>query len=212
MLFWKILSTELKIMGAISALIPIHVIEEWVFPGGFNYQYNLFFYNSTQPERYPMNRFSGMITNLEATFGCAVITIIYAIIENKGGFLPSGFIRGTITFSALEVIMHTFFGVKAYFYFRKDGKTTIYGPGSITAYLGFGVFGFILYYILVERIKSKLLYSYDWAIMTGILIFILVFCILGPENMIKNKNSKYFFKTNGYFDRFFNKENKKHQE
>ena len=37
MLFWKILSTELKIMGAIAALIPIHVIEEWVFPGGFNY-------------------------------------------------------------------------------------------------------------------------------------------------------------------------------
>ena len=158
-----------------------------------------------------MNKFSDMITNLEATFGYVVTTIIYAIIENKGGFLPAGFIMGAIGFSALEVIVHIFFGVKAYFFFKKDGKTTIYGPGSITAYLEFGVFGFIQYYILVDRIKAKLFYSYGWIIMVGVRIFIGVFCVLGPENIVKRKNSKYIFKTNGYFDRFLNKEVKRHQ-
>ena len=37
---WQNWSTELKFIAAIAALIPIHVIEEWVFPGGFHYQYN----------------------------------------------------------------------------------------------------------------------------------------------------------------------------
>lgn len=38
--------------------------------------------------------------------------------------------------------------------------------------------------------------------MSGELSFILVCCILVPENIIKQKDSKYFFKNNGYFDRF----------
>ena len=45
-----------------------------------------------------MNRISDMITNLEATIGYVIVTIIYANIENKGGYLPSGFIMGTIIF------------------------------------------------------------------------------------------------------------------
>ena len=202
LLFWRKWSTELKITASIAALIPIHVLEEWVFPGGFNYQYNLFLYKSDQPDRYPMSRLSDMITNLEATFGYVVITIIYAIIEDKGGYIPTGFIMGTIVFSFLEVIVHTSFGIMAYFHFKKEGKTTIYGPGSITAYSGFGVFGFILVYSLIDRINEKLLFWYDWAIMSGELSFILVCCILVPENIIKKKDSKYFFKNNGYFDRF----------
>ena len=48
LLFWKKWSTKLKIMSSIAALIPIHVLEEWVFPGGFNYQYNLFLFKSEQ--------------------------------------------------------------------------------------------------------------------------------------------------------------------
>ena len=48
----------------------------------------------------------------------------------------------------------------AYFHFKKEGKTTIYGPGSITAYLGFGVFGSILVYSLIDRINEKLLFWY----------------------------------------------------
>ena len=99
LLFWKKWSTELKIIASIAVIFPIHVLEGWVFPGGANYQYNLFLHKSDQPDRYPMNRLSDMITNLEATFGYVVISIIYAIIEDKGGYIPTGFIMGTIAFS-----------------------------------------------------------------------------------------------------------------
>ena len=185
MIYWNKWSIELKLMGAISALLPVHVIEEWIFPGGFNYQYNLFLFNSEQPDRYPMCRLSDMITNLVGIFIYVIITVIYAIIEDKGGYVNTGLIMGTIVFSALEVIVHTLFGIKAYFYFRKYGKTTIYGPGSITAYLGFGVFGIILAYVLVDRIKAKLLHSFDWIIMICQIIGMFVFGILLPENIIK---------------------------
>ena len=208
LLFWKIWSTELKIIASIAALIPINVLEEWIFPGGFNYQYNLFLYNSNQPDRYPMNRISDMITNLEATIGYAIVTIIYANIESKGGYLPSGFIMGTFIFCSLEIIVHTSFGVKAYFTFKKEGKTTIYRLGSITAYSGFGVFGCILIHSLIDRINEKLIFNYDWVIMIGEVLFILVCCILVPENAIKKKDNEYYFKTNGYFDRFLIHKNK----
>jgi len=169
----------------------------------------IYFCINLSNDRYPMSRLSDMITNLEATFGYVVITIIYAIIEDKGGYIPTGFFMGTIVFSFLEVIVHTSFGIMAYFHFKNKGKTTIYGPGSITAYSGFGVFGFILVYSLIDRMNENLLFWYDWVIMSGELIFILVCCILVPENIIKNKDSKYFFSNNGYFDRFLNGKLKK---
>ncbi|MGE9835214.1 hypothetical protein [Streptococcus orisratti] len=64
---WTNWSVELKVTAAIAALIPIHVIEEWVFPGGFHYQYNIFF-KSDQPDRFPMSRLTDMLTNSIVTF------------------------------------------------------------------------------------------------------------------------------------------------
>lgn len=43
LLNWESWSTELKIVASVAALMPVHVIEEWVFPGGFHYQYNSLF-------------------------------------------------------------------------------------------------------------------------------------------------------------------------
>ena len=77
----------------------------------------------------------------------------------------------TIVFSLLEIIVHTSFGIMAYFHFKNKGKTS---PGSIIAYSGFGVFGIILVYSLIDRINQNLLFWYVWVIMSGELIFILV--------------------------------------
>lgn len=191
---WGTWSPELKIVFAIAALIPVHVIEEWVFPGGFHYQYNLTLYRSKYPDRYPMCRVSDMITNLAATF----FYIILGIISLQNEAVSTGLILGTIGFCALEVTLHTVFGIKMYFRFKDKGKTTIYGPGSITAYLGFGVFGAILFYALAGRVIT----GGDIAVCLGILAFIAVVCILIPENLLKNHNNKYGFRSNGYFDRF----------
>ena len=192
---WNSWSTELKIIAAIAALVPIHVVEEWVFPGGFHFQYNTFMYNSDQPDRYPMCRKSDMVTNLEATFGYMIFTLICVL---NGGAVSTGLVMGTIGFCIMELVLHTFFGIKAYFRYRNQGKQTIYGPGSITAYLGFGVFGAILCWCM----QGRTITGTDWLICAGILAFIGVCCVLAPENLMKKRDNKYFFATNGYYDRY----------
>lgn len=191
---WTNWSPELKVIFAIAALIPVHVIEEWVFPGGFHYQYNLTLYKSKHPDRYPMCRASDMITNLAAT----LFYLILAFVTLATNGVNTGVILGTIGFCVLEVTLHTVFGIKMYQRFKRQGKTTIYGPGSITAYLGFGVFGAILLYSL----QGRAITGADLAIAAGILAFIAIICILIPENLLKNPNSQYPFRSNGYFDRF----------
>ena len=66
--YWNDWSIQLKGVAAISVILPIHVVEEWVFPGGFHYQYNTFAFHSDIPDRYPMCRVSDTITNLSGTF------------------------------------------------------------------------------------------------------------------------------------------------
>jgi len=42
----------------------------------------------------------------------------------------------------------------------------------------------------------------DWLICLGILVFIAAFCILIPENIMKEKDSPYKFASTGYFDKY----------
>lgn len=193
LLNWESWSVELKIIAGTAALIPVHVIEEWIFPGGFHYQFNCIS-KSDQLDRYPMCRLTDMITNLVATLYYVLLTVLCII----KGEVSNGIILGTIIFCALELIVHTIFGVLMYFKFKTKGKTTIYGPGSITAYLGFTVFGIILLYCLKERI----IISNDWIGAMGVLGFILFICLLLPDYLFKKKDNPYFFESNGYFERF----------
>lgn len=190
---WHEWSLELKLVAAISALIPVHVVEEWVFPGGFHYQYNSM-YNSEEPDRYPMCRKSDMFTNLIVTIIYAILTIIYDITGN----VDTGVFITTIIFCTIEFIAHTMFGCMMYLRFRKAGKTTIYGPGSLTAYLGFAVIGVLGIYCM----ENKTITTEDWIIGVACTIILFIGSILIPESIIKKKGNKYFFKTAGYFDRF----------
>ena len=90
---------------------------------------------SDQLDRYPMCCKSDMYTNLIATFMYVGFTIYCAVV----GYVPLGLVVGTIGFCLLEIFLHTLFGTVMYIHFRAAGKQTNYGPGSITAYFGFGV-------------------------------------------------------------------------
>lgn len=193
LILWNDLSTGVKVVAAIAALIPLHVIEEWVFPGGFHYQYNTA-QKSDAPNCYPMNRASDMITNLVATF----LFLALAIWATCAGTLPAGVLMGTIAFCALEGTLHTVFGIAMYAKFKSAGKTTIYGPGSITAYFGFVPLGVIALY----QVAGDPISGIDWAVAIGILAFIAVLCILVPENILKSRETPYAFKNAGYFERF----------
>ncbi|MGM0168532.1 hypothetical protein IGI39_004287 [Enterococcus sp. AZ135] len=191
---WNTWPSEVKAMAGMSALIPIHVVEEWVFPGGFHFQYNTFLYKSDQPDRYPMCRASDMITVLSTTFMYMTIT---AMSVSNNGKVYIGALIGSVAFCLLEVGFHTYCGIRAYFKYKKKGKTTIYGPGSITAYLGFGSLGTIMMY----NLQGKTIGTSDWLGCAAVLGLIACFCLL-PEIIFKKKDSPYYFASNGYYDQF----------
>ena len=191
---WQNWSTELKYIASIAALIPIHVVEEWVFPGGFHYQYNVGLFRSEYPNCYPMCRLSDMFTNLIGTLFFFILTITFAIY----GVVPNGVVMGSIIFCGMEMFVHTVIGIIMYLKFKNKGKSTIYGPGSITTYFGFVPLGVIGWY----SIQGKGMTGTDWLMCVGILLFILLGCILIPENVIKKKDSPYEFETAGYYERF----------
>ncbi len=194
---WNSWSTSLKCVATIAALIPVHATEEWIFPGGFAFQYNTFLNKSKYPSCYPMNRASDMFTVLLTTIMYAIITLFFIFTKKA---VPSGVLLGATCFSVLEVSVHTFFGIKAYLTFKDQGKTTIYGTGSITAYTGFLILGIIM----IQEIMAVGITSQDILICILILALTSVFVFV-PEIIFKDKHSIYAYDNNGYYDRFIKK-------
>ena len=194
LVFWGSWSVSLKCIAAIAALIPVHAAEEWFFPGGFAFQYNLFLYKSEQPKCYPMNRASDMVTVFGTTVMYAVIVLGYMV---TGKALPNGVLLGAVCFSFLEVSVHTYFGIRAYGKFRSKGKTTIYSAGMMTAYTGF----LPLAVIMIYQIASQKLGAGDIIICLLILGATSILCFV-PEKRFKDKNSKYAYPDCGYYEKF----------
>ena len=194
MLNWYSWSDGLKVVFGVAALIPVHVIEEWVFPGGFHYHYNVLM-RSEEPNSTPMCRLSDMVTN----FATTIMYLVLGLWCLARGSVPTGLLLATLIFGCLELFAHTLFGVVMYVRFRAAGKTTIYGPGSITAYLGFGPLAVMSLYCL----QGCAVGGADWALAVGVLVVIAGGFILLPETLIKRfKRKAYAFDDAGYYQRF----------
>jgi len=63
---------------------------------------------------------------------------------------------------------------------------------------GFTVFGVILLYCM----EGRTILSGDWIEAGIILLIIAVGCILLPENLLKKRDTQYYFENNGYYDKF----------
>lgn len=191
---WNTWSTPLKCVAAMAALVPIHATEEWIFPGGFAYQYNTFLNKSAHPLCYPMNRASDMVTVLGTTIMYAVLAVFFAV---TGIAVPTGILLGAFCFSLLEISVHTYFGIRAYLKFKPQGKTTIYGTGSMTAYVGF----LPLAAVLLRQITAQGITLVDIGFCVAVLgvTSILVFV---PEAKFKDERSPYAYSTSGYYERF----------
>lgn len=197
LIHWNRWPTSLIYIAAITALIPVHATEEWIFPGGFAYQYNLFLNQSDYPNAYPMNRASDMVTVLGTTIMFALLVLYFAVTEAP---VPSGILLGAAGFSALEVTVHTYFGIRAYAKFKCKGKTTIYGTGSMTAYTGFlPLAGMMAWQIAGQGLSMT---DLGWCIAVLGLISLLVWV---PEVKFKDRNSPYAYPNSGYYDRFLTK-------
>lgn len=190
---WDVWTAGQRMFMMMGILIPIHVFEEWWWPAGFHWQYNLV-NGSESPDRYPMCRLSDMVTN---TVACVVFAL-FGIIR----FTAAPFLLAMTAFCLLEVIIHSTFGILMLRRYRAAGKHTFYGPGSFTAYAGFlplFVWGIIL---LWERGTSGM----DWVWGIGLLFGLLLGLVILPERLLGSKDSPYVFPSAGYFEKFLGKD------
>lgn len=130
---WNTWTPGAKGGAFLAVIMPLHVLEEWKFPGGLHYIYNIIFgpkeFGSRYLDRYPMSRFTDMITNV----GLAVIPLLYAIPAQLCG--RSNMVAICIIILSFgEVLAHTVVGGYSLKRYRKAGKTFIYCPGLFTAY------------------------------------------------------------------------------
>lgn len=198
---WQVWGLQQKLFAAATALLPIHVLEEWHFPGGFHTMYNLMA-KSDCPDRYPMNRMSDMWTNLIGViFGCVVLII---------GVNPF-FCVMQLFLCCAEVFGHSSGGIFLYRQFRSKGKYTLYSPGMATTILGYLP-------IAVGIVIS--FFTQSAPTVTEFVLAIACGMVLGgislnlPEKLLKNENTPYGYTWgDGYLSKYMeDRENVPHQQ
>ncbi len=183
---------KINILCTLAVIVLVlHVIEEWVFPGGLHYSYN-FSHGSSDLSRYPMNRLTDMITN----FGGVVLG--YVVLKFWGFRKPAGI--AIMLFSAFEVIIHIVIGINSLDTFGKYGMQILYSPGLVTSLFGFLPISIELAIHLFK--KENRASIKQWA-MAVVAMFGFCFLLINlPEMVLGNENSPYVFTDRGYYERF----------
>ncbi len=184
---------KINILCAIAIIVLIlHVLEEWVLPGGLHYSYNIA-HGSTLLSRYPMNRLTDMITNFGAVvLGCIVLKV-------WGFRKPAGI--AVMMFSAFEVGMHIAIGIQDMGIFSQYGMNTLYSPGLITSLFGFlPVFIGLAVCLFKKKEDRPKLKQWVMAILaTAVLGFLLINL---PEAVLGKEDSPYEFTNRGYYEQY----------
>ncbi len=188
---WNVWTVPMKFVALNAIILPLHVIEEWIFPGGFHYAYNI---NKGVTDekllhKYPMSQLTDMLTNFIAEIFFCVLVLL------KVGKAVA---FGVMAFDLMEAVMHTLIGVRMKKKFASSGKKTIYGPGSVTAYflqLPAGIFMIVWYF-------QNGLSFFDVIIGLCTMIVGSVCMINLPEGLLKKEDNNFEFKDSGYFEKF----------
>lgn len=185
--------STLNILCTLAIIVLIlHVLEEWVFPGGLHYSYNIA-HGSALLSRYPMNRLTDMITNFGAVvLGCIVLKV-------WGFRKPAGI--AIMAFSAFEVGMHIAIGIQDMKIFADYGMNTLYSPGLITSLFGFLPVGVGLAVCLFKEKENRPKFT-QWLMAitaTAVLGFLLINL---PEAVLGKEDSPYEFTDRGYYEQF----------
>lgn len=183
----------LNILCTMAVIVLIlHVIEEWVFPGGLHYSYNIA-HDSALLSRYPMNRLTDMITN----FGAVVIGCI--VLKMWGFGKPAGI--AVMLFSAFEVIIHIGIGIQDMQTFGVYGMNTLYSPGLVTSLFGFlpVCIGIGIYFFKKKENRPKLV---QWITAVAAMVVLSFLLINLPELTLGKKDSPYEFTNRGYYEQY----------
>ena len=172
-------------------VLVLHVLEEWVFPGGLHYSYNLS-HSSSVLSRYPMNRLTDMITNLGGVLlGCIVLRL-------WGFGRPAGL--AIMMFSAFEVVIHIIIGISSLRIFSPYGMNTLYSPGLVTSLFGFLPVSVGLGAVLFGAKPYPTIRQWAMAVLSMLALCFLLINL--PEMLLSDENSPYAFTNRGYYERF----------
>lgn len=184
---------KIKIICTLAIVVLVlHVLEEWVIPGGLHYSYNID-HNSGILSCYPMNRLTDMITN----FGGVILGLI---VLKLNGFKKTAGIA-IMMFSAFEVVIHIVIGITSLETFGEYGMNTLYSPGLVTS-----LFGFLP---IVIGLAKELFFSGNtcpklrqW-IKAIIIMFGFCFLLINlPEMLLSDENTPYAFTNRGFYERY----------
>ncbi len=192
---WKNRKTwdKVNILCTLAVIVLVlHVLEEWVFPGGLHYSYNIS-HGSNVLSRYPMNRLTDMITNFGAVvLGCIVLKT-FKFRKSAG--------LAVMVFSFFELGIHIVIGINDMNTFAAYGMNTLYSPGLVTSIFGFLPVGVLLFKELVIKKETRAKWKH-WA-MGMAAMFALCFLLINlPEMVLGNENSPYEFTDRGYYEQY----------
>jgi Protein of unknown function with HXXEE motif len=174
-IFWNSMGVLqiLLLMNFIAILI--HQFEEYGFPGGEPAIINMVMQPSDNPDRYPLNQNSAMITNVLIAYTVYLIPI----------FLPNIIWLGLapILFGMAQFIVH---GI-----LTNRKMKSIYNPGlGAVVFLHIPIGAYYIYYIISNGLSS----GWDWII--AIVYMIIVVGVVVNKmtyDWLADKNSKYPF-------------------
>ncbi len=189
-MMWNTWTMQTKIFAFATALLPLHVLEEWRFPGGFHYMYNIMV-KSEHPDCYPMNQLSDMFTNF--------IGIVFGVVVLFVG-VNSVFLIMQLFLCSAEIFGHTKGGIFSYKRFKGKGKRTIYNPGLFTT-----IFGYlpIAIAIIISFVIDTPPIWWHWLVGIGCGIALGALSLKLPEKITQSENTPYGYDWgNGYFEKY----------
>ena len=187
-LFWRDLDTLVKINLFSFIVVILHQFEEYGWPGGAPAMGNQMYCSGkmpapmqkllgrgNQPDRYPLNQFSAMVTNCLATYIFYLLPV----------FLPDVIWLGLapVLFGFFQFVMH---GIGGNVMLKK-----LYNPGLAAVVFGHIPVGiWYIYHISINGLASKT----DWlcGVLYAIAFFVLVIGVL-TYKVLADKNSPYPF-------------------
>lgn len=187
---WTAWTMQTRLVALGTALLAFHVLEEWHFPGGFHYMYNIMA-DSRMPDRYPMNQLSNMWTNwIGIMFGCFCLII---------GVTPMLAVMQLLLCLG-ELLAHTKSGIWVRKHFAAQGKKTIYNSGLFTSLFGYLPLAVALIVSFFVE-KAPAIPDVLLAIVCGGML--MAIALPGAEKLCRREDMPYGYTWgDGYFEKF----------
>jgi hypothetical protein len=186
-ILWNDLNMLIRLQTLNFIAILAHQFEEYGWPGGEPAITNIVMRNGGDiPDRYPLNQFSAMLTNILVTYIVYLLPI----------FLPN------IIWLGLMPMLFGIFQIAAHGIVTNFKMKSIYNPGlGAVLLLHFPIGFYYIYYITQNGLASWL----DWVFAVAYLLFLMLAISIGTYKLLPNKNTKYVFDA-GEMERFHVKE------